>query len=174
MNRIIRNVILYLFIFLVVIGIINVFINQNNQAQEFKVNEFMEALENNEIKEMEMRPSNGVMRIVGELESGEDKNFVTNIPDNTTIVSQVTETAEEQQILTVKEEEQPSGWVTFLTTMIPFVIIFILFFFLLNQAQGGGSRVMNFGKSKAKMYNEEKKKKFVSEMLLVQMRRSRN
>ncbi|PWU67813.1 ATP-dependent zinc metalloprotease FtsH [Gracilibacillus dipsosauri] len=158
MNRIIRNVILYLFIFLVVIGIINVFINQNNQAQEFKVNEFMEALENNEIKEMEMRPSNGVMRIVGELESGEDKNFVTNIPDNTTIVSQVTETAEEQQILTVKEEEQPSGWVTFLTTMIPFVIIFILFFFLLNQAQGGGSRVMNFGKSKAKMYNEEKKK----------------
>ena len=37
-------------------------------------------------------------------------------------------------------------------------IIFILFFFLLNQAQGGGSRVMNFGKSKAKLYNDEKKK----------------
>ena len=43
--------------------------------------------------------------------------------------------------------------------MIPFVIIFILFFFLLNQAQGGGGgRVMNFGKSKAKLYNDDKKK----------------
>ena len=54
--------------------------------------------------------------------------------------------------------EETSGWVTFFTSIIPFVIIFILFFFLMNQAQGGGSRVMNFGKSKAKLYNDEKKK----------------
>ena len=47
---------------------------------------------------------------------------------------------------------------TFFTAIIPFVIIFILFFFLLNQSQGGGNRVMNFGKSKAKLYNDEKKK----------------
>ncbi|WP_058305667.1 ATP-dependent zinc metalloprotease FtsH [Gracilibacillus massiliensis] len=157
MNRIIRNVILYFLIFLVVIGIISVFSSQNNQAEELKVNEFMQVLEDNEIKEMVMRPSNGVMRVVGELE-GEDNSFITNIPNSPTIVESVTQIATDQGILDVKEEEQPSGWVTFLTTMIPFVIIFILFFFLLNQAQGGGSRVMNFGKSKAKMYNEEKKK----------------
>ncbi|GAE94215.1 cell division protein FtsH [Gracilibacillus boraciitolerans JCM 21714] len=95
--------------------------------------------------------------MLGELEA-EDKSFVTNILNSPGIVESVEQTAEDQGILNVKEEEQPSGWVTFLTTMIPFVIIFILFFFLLNQAQGGGSRVMNFGKSKAKMYNEEKKK----------------
>ena len=59
----------------------------------------------------------------------------------------------------MKPAEKTSGWVTFLTSIIPFVIIFILFFFLLNQAQGGGGgRVMNFGKSKAKLYNDEKKK----------------
>ncbi|SFM50506.1 cell division protease FtsH [Gracilibacillus orientalis] len=157
MNRIIRNVILYFVIFLVVIGIISVFSSQNNQAEELKVNEFMQALENNEITDMEMRPSNGVIRVAGELEQ-DDKTFVTNILDSPGIIEQIEETAQDQGILSVKEEEQPSGWVTFLTTMIPFVIIFILFFFLLNQAQGGGSRVMNFGKSKAKMYSEEKKK----------------
>ncbi len=54
--------------------------------------------------------------------------------------------------------KETSGWVTFFTSIIPFVIIFILFFFLLNQAQGGGSQVMNFGKSKAKLYNDDKKK----------------
>ncbi|MEW8986465.1 MAG: ATP-dependent zinc metalloprotease FtsH, partial [Bacillus sp. (in: firmicutes)] len=59
------------------------------------------------------------------------------------------------EVLPAKET---SGWVTFFTSIIPFIIIFILFFFLLNQAQGGGSRVMNFGKSKAKLYNDEKKK----------------
>ncbi|ENH97639.1 ATP-dependent metalloprotease FtsH [Gracilibacillus halophilus YIM-C55.5] len=158
MNRIIRNVILYFLIFLVVIGIISVFSNQNNQAEELKVNEFMQALENNEIQEMTMRPANGIMHIVGEKATGDNPTFTANIPDNPSIVENVTEMGEEQGILSVAEEEQPSGWVTFLTTMIPFVIIFILFFFLLNQAQGGGSRVMNFGKSKAKMYSEDKKK----------------
>src|SRR5918997_366095 len=36
-----------------------------------------------------------------------------------------------------------------LGTLIPFIIIGVLFFFLLNSVQGGGSRVMQFGKSKA-------------------------
>lgn len=58
----------------------------------------------------------------------------------------------------ILEAKETNGWISVFTTIIPFVIIFILFFFLLNQAQGGGSRVMNFGKSKAKLYSEEKKK----------------
>ncbi|MBC8922369.1 AAA family ATPase, partial [Escherichia coli] len=36
---------------------------------------------------------------------------------------------------------------------------FILFFFLMSQSQGGGGgKVMSFGKSKAKLYNDDKKK----------------
>src|ERR687898_872925 len=41
-----------------------------------------------------------------------------------------------------------------LGTLIPFIIIGVLFFFLLNSVQGGGSRVMQFGKSKAKIANK--------------------
>ncbi|MCT2534287.1 ATP-dependent zinc metalloprotease FtsH [Aquibacillus koreensis] len=155
MNRIFRNVIFYFLIFLVVIGVVGVFNNSNNQQEELKLQEFMNELESGTITEMVMRPSNGVYRITGEL--SDEKTFITNIP-NADILNEVTEIAKNQAGVEVLEEEQPSGWVTFLTTMIPFVIIFILFFFLLNQAQGGGSRVMNFGKSKAKMYSEEKKK----------------
>ena len=60
----------------------------------------------------------------------------------------------------MEEEEQPSRFTTFLTTMLPFLIIGLLIFFVLSQAQGGGGagRAMNFGKSKAKMYSEDKKK----------------
>jgi cell division protease FtsH len=43
-----------------------------------------------------------------------------------------------------------SGLLSVLTFILPFVLFFGFWIFLMNQMQGGGSRVMNFGKSKAK------------------------
>jgi cell division protease FtsH len=43
-----------------------------------------------------------------------------------------------------------SGLLSLLTLVLPFVLFFAFWIFLMNQMQGGGSRVMNFGKSKAK------------------------
>ncbi|ASF37694.1 cell division protein FtsH [Halobacillus halophilus] len=160
MNRIFRNTIFYLLIFLVVIGVVGLFRGQGEPQQQLNVNDFYNKLNNGQIEEMTIQPVNGVIQITGQLAGeGEDQGeFVAKIPANDEIVSNITQTAQEQSVLNVAEEEQPSAWVTFLTSIIPFIIIFILFFFLLNQAQGGGSRVMNFGKSKAKMYTEDKKK----------------
>src|SRR5499433_2677925 len=39
--------------------------------------------------------------------------------------------------------------------LLPYVLIILFFFFLLNQMQGGGARVMNFGKSKAKLITKD-------------------
>jgi len=158
MNRMFRNVLFYLLLFVVIIGVIGVFTDGNEQAEEYNVKEFMTALNNGEIKEMTMQPVNKIMRFTGEL-NDDNKPFVAQVPDNTKIIAELTKTANEESVLNVKEEDTPSMWVTFLTTMIPFLIIGLLFFFLLSQAQGGGGgRVMNFGKSKAKMYTEDKKK----------------
>jgi cell division protease FtsH len=159
MNRIFRNTIFYLLIFLVVIGVVGLFRGQGDPQTEYNVNEFYNKLNNGDIEEMTIQPVNGVMRITGQEQGAEEgETFITQVPANDEMIANITETAQEQSVLNVEQEEQPSAWVTFLTSIIPFVIIFILFFFLLNQAQGGGSRVMNFGKSKAKMYSEEKKK----------------
>ena len=38
---------------------------------------------------------------------------------------------------------------------LPFIVIFLLFFVFMNQMQGGGSRVMNFGKSRAKLITKD-------------------
>src|SRR5690606_28359216 len=50
---------------------------------------------------------------------------------------------------------QPSFWLSMLSILVPFVIIGLLFFFLMSRMQGGGSRVMGFGKSKAKLVGKE-------------------
>jgi len=59
---------------------------------------------------------------------------------------------------TVKEPPKPSLWMGLLTTMLPILVIVLLFFFMMQQSQGGGNRVMQFGKSKARLIGEDKKK----------------
>ncbi|HWK93098.1 MAG TPA: ATP-dependent zinc metalloprotease FtsH [Luteimicrobium sp.] len=50
---------------------------------------------------------------------------------------------------------QASFWSSLLSLVIPFVIIGLIFWFLLSRMQGGGSRVMGFGKSRAKLITKD-------------------
>jgi cell division protease FtsH len=52
----------------------------------------------------------------------------------------------------------PKWWQSALTYLIPFLLIIGIFFFFMQQTQGGGNKVMNFGKSRARLHEGEKKK----------------
>jgi len=53
------------------------------------------------------------------------------------------------------QNPQPSWWSSLLITFLPILLIIGLFWFLMGQMQGGGSRVMNFGKSRAKLVSKD-------------------
>ncbi|WP_033542044.1 ATP-dependent zinc metalloprotease FtsH [Planococcus sp. CAU13] len=162
MNRIFRYTIFYLLIFLVIIGILGTFNNSGQPTEDLGYNEFLQALESGQIKEVTIQPTSMVYQVTGSLDNYEDdQSFVTNIPlENEALMNQIDEVARAGDTdINYLEAPQTSGWVSFFTGIIPFIIIFILFFFLLNQSQGGGGgRVMNFGKSKAKLYDDQKQK----------------
>src|SRR6516162_4812215 len=48
-----------------------------------------------------------------------------------------------------------NGLLSVIFSFVPYILIILIFFFLLTQMQGGGSRVMNFGKSKAKLITKD-------------------
>jgi cell division protease FtsH len=71
-----------------------------------------------------------------------------------------------QQIAEQLQKKAPSGGynvqvpsgntvIGVIFSFLPYILIILIFFFLLNQMQGGGSRVMNFGKSKAKLITKD-------------------
>jgi cell division protease FtsH len=158
MNRIIRNTGFYLLIFLVTVGIVHFISSQNDTKQTITYTKFREELKNNNIEEVSVKFDGYTYLIRGKFrQSGTDKlYFETHAPFDPRVIELL-----EQSNITKEVHEKMEGdnvWITFLTSIIPFVIIFILFFFLLNQAQGGGGKVMNFGKSRARLYNEEKKR----------------
>jgi cell division protease FtsH len=165
MNRFFRNTGFYLLIFLVTVGIVNFILSGTDKVGKLTYQDFRVQLQADNITEMAIRPENGTYRVDGTLAKaipGQESNkFFTNVPlYDSNVISLVEQKIDEQKVKKVEvlPAEGNSIWLTFLTSIIPFVIIFILFFFLLNNAQGGGSRVMNFGKSRAKLYNEEKKR----------------
>lgn len=159
MNRIFRNTIFYLLIFLVVIGVVSYFNGSTQQTKSISYDTFVSRLESGEVRSVELQPKNGgVFEVKGQFsDSSQEDYFVTYAPNTEELQRKINEKVKNTKI-DYQPAEETSAWVTFFTSIIPFVIIFILFFFLLNQAQGGGSRVMNFGKSKAKLYNDDKKK----------------
>ncbi|MGB5947006.1 ATP-dependent zinc metalloprotease FtsH [Paenisporosarcina sp.] len=159
MNRIFRYTIFYLLIFLVIIGIFGTFNSGKEPTKDINYSEFLKALESGEVTELTMQPDQGVYEIRGKMEGyKEDEEFITAITmDDPTVLKTIRDAAQTNNVEVLPAPET-SGWVQFFTGLIPFIIIFILFFFLLNQAQGGGNKVMSFGKSKAKLYDNEKKK----------------
>ncbi|MGE7624316.1 ATP-dependent zinc metalloprotease FtsH [Viridibacillus sp. NPDC096237] len=160
MNRIFRYTILYLLIFLVIIGIFGTFNNKNQPTKEIQYHEFITALDKGKVTRAELQPDKLVYVVKGELEGyKKGESFVTNVPrDNPAVMDKIDAAAKNNSKINFLPAPETSGWIQFFTGIIPFIIIFILFFFLLNQAQGGGNRVMSFGKSKAKLYDDQKKK----------------
>ena len=166
MNRILRYFLLYGLIFLAIMGIFSSLNNTDQKTKDIDFAEFVTLLSDGKVKEFTLQPDQLVYVVRGELESTtEDEKgdmFMTNMPqDNEQMMNQVTEAADTANTsFRYLAAPSTSAWVSFFTGLVPFIIIFILFFFLLNQAQGGGGggRVMNFGKSKAKLHTDDKKK----------------
>src|SRR5690625_4712733 len=160
MNRGLMHLFLLGVIFLGLIAIVSIIKDDDENIEDLNAKQFMEALQDGDIDEMVMQPKNKVYLITGTLKA-DDKPFVARIPDIPDITKSIYELGEEQGVLETAEEEQPSAFLNFLMMMLPFIIIGIIFFLILTRAQGGGGgggRVMNFGKSKAKMYTEDEQK----------------
>jgi cell division protease FtsH len=76
------------------------------------------------------------------------RKYQTAYPDNTepTLVK----TLSDNQVGITVHGKGGGGWITVLTYVLPFVIFLLFWLFIINQMQGGGSKVMSFGKSRAK------------------------
>ncbi|MFC4075520.1 ATP-dependent zinc metalloprotease FtsH [Salinithrix halophila] len=161
MKSIFRNSGLYIILILVTVGIVNVLYNQGTETEQLTYTEYQQKLADGQFAEVTARPEGNTYHIEGKYKGQPGKTFVTNGPyaEGSTVVPELQKAFKEHGTKVKYDKAKgDSLWLTFFTSIVPFIIILLLFFFLLNQAQGGGNRVMNFGKSKAKMYNEEKKK----------------
>ncbi|NMO97762.1 ATP-dependent zinc metalloprotease FtsH [Paenibacillus lemnae] len=163
MNRFIRNSGFYLILFLVVVGIVQFVTNGNEVADTPRYDQLRQEIKADNIEEVTAQFDGYAYLVTGKYKQpkGEEKfeDFSTYIPATDAAMEELVTASEQNGIaFSIEKMEGQSIWLTLLSSFIPLLIMFALFFFLFNQAQGGGGKVMNFGKSKARLYNEEKKK----------------
>ncbi|MDK3895727.1 ATP-dependent zinc metalloprotease FtsH [Staphylococcus pseudintermedius] len=159
MQKAFRNVLFIAIVGVVIFGLFSWINGNGNVPKELTYTQFIQKLDNGELKSLEIQPENNVYKVSGKLKNNDDYAS-TILFNNDQELNKVTETAKDQKGLdfTVKEEEGQSVFVSIISTLIPVLVIALLFIFFLSQAQGGGGggRMMNFGKSKAKMYDSQK------------------
>jgi len=123
------------------------------EVTEFSMDEFVSAVENGRVSTVSplvIKADNGV--IEGELADGTlfEVAFLSDYD--------ITQYLLDSEIAFKIDNQQQSVWLQILISAIPFIIMFGLIFFMMNQLQGGGSKVMQFGKSKAKLANKGKQR----------------
>ncbi len=157
MNRTARTILVYMVVAILVMMAVNVFLQGANEPEELSLSEFQTKLVAGEIASIEMKTrSDEILGTFTEdaVVAGANNEFRTVYPaefeDELTIL--IDETGLEEFVVNA---ENPSALQWFFGTIFPYLLIFGVFIFFLSQMQGGGNRVMQFGKAKAKQVSKD-------------------
>ncbi len=154
MNKILKNLLIYLVIVVVIVGLLKLASPTRNEVLSLRYDQFLEAVKQGQIITVTIQAKNDTNTITGEKKDG-TKFKVTGLKEDPVLISLLREKKVETN---VEEPSTPGLWTTILASLLPVILLVLLFFFLMQQSQGGGNRVMSFGKSRARLHTEEKKK----------------
>jgi cell division protease FtsH len=107
------------------------------------------------ISEVVFNPSKREIIVYGAGADG--KKQIVHYPSDQSQV-QFQDVLQKQKIAFDSKGTGSSPWWSILTSLLPFVLLFGFWIFLMNQVQGGGSKVMSFGKSRAKRMSPDSPK----------------
>ncbi|WP_295998820.1 ATP-dependent zinc metalloprotease FtsH [uncultured Veillonella sp.] len=146
MSQFSKKLVLYLLIIAIAVFAIDSLAGQNTNKAEMSYTGFVQQVQQKKVESVTITNDHGIK---GKLKNGTE--FVSYAPSDDTLIKTLTDNGVE---ITAAPPEQPSWWVSLLGSAIPIIILVVVFFFIMQQTQGGGGRVMNFGKSRAKMMGD--------------------
>ena len=163
-NNFLRNLGMYLVIFLFIIGMILVnknFSSSTPQTTDYVYSDMISQINGDKVESITLQRDADVSdsgTAVVNLKDG--KSYKVTISSVSSFVDTVNPAVEKGLKLTTQAPSKAGNMFSIIATIVSIVVIIALFFFLFQQMQGGGGggKVMNFGKSKAKMQNPGDKK----------------
>ncbi|WP_088188616.1 ATP-dependent zinc metalloprotease FtsH [Desulfosporosinus sp. FKA] len=152
--KVFKNATIYVLIILMAIVLIKWSAPPVNKDEGMNYTEFKRDVVNNQVKDVSGIIENNTIKYTVTLKD-DTKHDVVGYADDPQLASDL---LSHGVPLNLSEPTESPWWVGLLSTLLPTLAIVGLFFFMMQQSQGGGNRVMQFGKSKARLVGEDKKK----------------
>ena len=150
----------YIVIFVIVLFMLTIFTSSGNPA-ELSYTEMISHIQNSNVQSITLQGDEATVELINANKGSKTNKYVVYISSADAFTEMVTEAFMNGQIKDFKNNPEPSApwWVAILPT-IGLIVVFVIFWvFFLQQSQGGGgNRVMSFGKSRAKISTDDKKK----------------
>ncbi|MGI6733827.1 MAG: ATP-dependent zinc metalloprotease FtsH [Anaerovoracaceae bacterium] len=154
MNRIAKNIGVYIIILVLVMAITWVYQgNQGPQIKEVEFSDFVRYIQNKQVKELTIIETS----LLGTLKSGEKVSAYAPSAVELMLLSEkhIFPQIEEGTLVLTSEKPSSTSWILSILPTAVMILIFVLFWFVfMQQGQGGGKGVMSFGKSRAKLHKE--------------------
>ena len=153
MSRLLKNSTIFILLVLIALSFY-AWTSREDPVTDLNYTEFQTRVEAGQIKEVTIAAENDAGRytITGYLSDGTAFRTIT-FPD-----SSIAEYLNEYDVIINYDAVVASWWLSLLGTLIPMLLIVGLFIFLMQQGQGSGGKVMQFGKSRAKLQTDSHKK----------------
>jgi len=145
-----RTASLYLLLILIALSLYQMFQGASQPVQEISYGTFYADVQAGNIAKAKMVGN----EVTGELKDG--TRFRTTIPP--TDVETIQLLREKVPGFDYSNPAQPPWWITIASYVLMFAIFGGLWFFMMQQSQAGGNKVMSFGRSRAKLHSDTKKR----------------
>jgi cell division protease FtsH len=149
MSRFFKSAAFPILIVVVLAFFVQKLVSPRNQEKPPSYGDFVAQLEAGQVKNVDLKTKNNT--IVVKLRNGRsyERGYVPEAGDRLESRLEAAKTEGKIQDYNI-EGRKTNGWLSLLTYVLPFLIFIGFWIFLMNQVQGGGSKVMSFGKSRAK------------------------
>ena len=152
LRRLAKNLGLYLILIVLVVSLVNVFLSPTENPPDSQVisySQFLSAVDTGKVNTVNINDS----VIQGEFTSGEIfKTYVVGVGD---LAKQI---ADKGVDVKVEPPQKTPWWAAILSSLFPTLLLIGVWIFFLYHMQGGGGKVMNFAKSKAKLFLDNRPK----------------
>ncbi|HEY5586514.1 MAG TPA: ATP-dependent zinc metalloprotease FtsH [Ruminiclostridium sp.] len=158
-----KGISFYIIIFIIILVIIT-FYTASDNPPKMGYSDLLTQIDAGNVKTIELQTDIATVELAKPLEKSKlTKYLVTVPPDVTSASDRFTKAYDDKLIKTYSVVAPPQApwWVAILPTIGFIVILVLIWFFFIQQSQGGGgggNRVMSFGKSRAKLSVDDKKK----------------
>ncbi|WP_339076329.1 ATP-dependent zinc metalloprotease FtsH [Clostridioides difficile] len=157
MNKLLKGAGFYLLVFIIIVGIVQFSGKPTEKIKDLKFSEVYRELTDENISRLYFVNQTSVEGTIKETNT-KFKSYVPTEVMGNKLADEVLDQAKAGKLTFGGEAKPSTPWfVEMLPTLLLIFFMVIIWFVFMNQSQGGGGKVMSFGKSKAKVHKDDEK-----------------